>query len=119
MDNNLKIILSEFEKFKGQFVIADNHKIERLVAIGDAEDDYYYITYDGRKINWNSCVGRIMPLKGFLQDKDYNELVRLSKLNHFDSIGIDFFNKWFKNWKNDLPDNYTFHTDFCFDTTTI
>ena len=95
MDENLKKILDEFEKLKGQFVITCSCEIERLVAVGQDDMDYYYITYDGRKLKWNTCVGRLMPLKGFLRDEDYKELVRLAKLNHFDQIGL---------WGNDKPE---------------
>ena len=69
---------------KGQFVITSSWKIERLVGIGDDKEDWYYLTYDGRKLKWNSCVGRLMPLKGKLDDKDDNELIRIAKLNHYD-----------------------------------
>lgn len=82
--SNKEIILNEFESLKGQFVINASWKIERLVAIGSDKYDYYWITYNGRTFTWSSCVGRIMPLKGHLRDDDYNELVRLAKLNHFD-----------------------------------
>lgn len=77
-------IKQEFETLKGQFVITQSHKIERLVAIGQDEHDYYWVSYDGRKFTWNTCVGRVMPLKGYLRDKDYNEIVRLATLNHYD-----------------------------------
>ena len=87
MSENLKIILGEFERMKGQFVITDGWDIERLVAIGQDDMDYYYVTYNGRKLRWNTCVGRLMPLKGYLRDEDYQELVRLARLNHFDQIG--------------------------------
>ena len=82
--SNKEIILNEFESLKGQFVINASWKIERLVAIGSDKYDYYWITYNGRKFTWSSCVGRLMPLKGQLRDEDYNELVRLATLNHFD-----------------------------------
>lgn len=82
--SNKEIILNEFESLKGQFVINASWKIERLVAIGSDKYDYYWITYNGRKFTWSSCVGGLMPLKGHLRDEDYNELVRLAKLNHFD-----------------------------------
>lgn len=101
MTNNLKHILEEFEKLKGQFVITQSHRIERLVAIGDDSIDYYYITYDGRKLVWNTCVGKIIQLKGYLEDKDYNEFIRLAKLNHFDQPTI-----WGKN-----PDDYVEQPD--------
>lgn len=77
-------VKQEFESLKGQFVITQSHRIERFIAIGEDEHDLYYITYDGRKLTWNTCVGRLMPLKGYLRDMDYNEIVRLATLNHFD-----------------------------------
>lgn len=83
---NLPIILEQFEKLKGQFVITDSWDIERLVGIGNGGEDWYYLTYDGRKLKWSTCIGRIMPLKGKLDDKDYNELVRIAKLNHYDQF---------------------------------
>jgi hypothetical protein len=88
MNDNKGGIIEEFERLKGQFVINASWKIERLVAIGEDEWDYYWITYNGRKLTWNTCVGGLMPLKGHLQDKDYNELVRLAKLNHYDQPNL-------------------------------
>jgi hypothetical protein len=82
--DNRTLILDEFEELKGQFVINDSRNIERLIAIGEDDSDYYYVTYDGRRLRWSSCVGRIMPLKGYLRDKDYAEFIRMAKLNHFD-----------------------------------
>jgi len=77
-------VKQEFESLKGQFVITQSHRIERFIAIGEDEHDLYYITYDGRKLTWNTCVGRLMPLKGYLRDMDYSEIVRLATLNHYD-----------------------------------
>jgi len=115
MDSNLEKILTEFDLLKGQFVIISNSKIERLVAIGDDGDDYYYITFDGRNFRWSTCVGRVMPLKGLLRDKDYNELVRLAELNHYDKLDTGAFIRAFNDWKNSLSEtNKFFHTDFCF-----
>lgn len=84
MDNNLTLILKEFNELKGQFIINASHKIVRLVAISEDPHDYYYVTYDGQRLSFQSCVGGIMPLKGYLRDNDYNELVRSAKLNHYD-----------------------------------
>ena len=120
MENNLKIILDEFEKLKGQFVINDMWNIERLIAIGDDGEDWYYITFDGRNIHWLSCVGRIMPLKGYLREKDYNELVRLAKLNHIDQLyingnkGKDFFDEVDKEIAG-YDKNHSFMTELCWD----
>ena len=102
MEDNLTLIKGEFEKLKGQFVITDSWRIERLVAIGEDEWDYYYITYDGRKLSWNTCVGRVVPLKGHLRDKDYNEFIRLAKLNHYDQATL---------WGNSEPEKYQMTVD--------
>ena len=69
MEDNLRIILEEFEKMKGQFIITQMGNIERLIAIGDDSEDWYYITFNGRELHWSSCVGRIIPLKGYLRIK--------------------------------------------------
>ena len=87
MDNKT-LILQEFENLKGQFVITTSWAIERLVAVGEDEWDFYYVTYDGSKLTWNTCVGALVPLKGYLREKDYNEFVRLAKLNHFDQVTL-------------------------------
>jgi hypothetical protein len=107
-------ILEEFEQLKGQFVITASHDIERLVAIGENSMDYYWITFDGRDFKWNTCVGGLMPLKGYLRDEDYNELVRIATLNHYDLIATTEFTAAFENWKNSLSKECKFHTDFCF-----
>jgi len=88
MDSNLKIILGEFEKLKGQFVITQSNVVERLIAIGSDDMDYYYVTYNGRKTIWNTCVGAIITLKGKIDEQHYNEFIRLAKLNHFDQTSI-------------------------------
>lgn len=125
MDNNRKLILAEFDSLKGQFVITGSHNIERLVAVGSDDMDYYWITYNGRKLKWSSCVGRIMPLKGHLRDKDYKELVRLAKLNHYDQEalwgrdsseeGLDFSNKHKELLVCEIGETDEFITDICWD----
>lgn len=83
---NLPKILEQYEKLKGQFVITDNWEIERLVGIGDDTTDWYWLTYNGRKLKWHTCVGGLIQLKGKIDDKDYNEFVRTAKLNHYDQF---------------------------------
>lgn len=86
-DGNLKIILEEFNRLKGQHIMTDAFfKTERLIAIGDDGEDWYYITFDGKNIHWSSCVGQIMPLKGHLRTEDYDYLIHIAKLNHYDQI---------------------------------
>jgi hypothetical protein len=122
MDNNRKLILAEFDSLKGQFVITSSHNIERLIAVGSDDMDYYWITYNGRKLNWSSCVGRIMPLKGHLRDKDYKELVRLAKLNHYDQVTLwepENAKKYSAQHKElligGIGENDEFITDICWD----
>ena len=83
MIDNRTSILNQFEENKGQFIIMSN-KVVRFVAIAEDETDYYYVTYNGRKIHWHSCVGSYTVLKNKIDDKDYNELIRIAKLNHWD-----------------------------------
>ena len=128
MEDNKTLILREFEELKGQFVINASWNIERLVAVGEDDMDYYWITYDGRKLRWNTCVGRIMPLKGHLRDKDYNELVRLADLNHFDrdtrwdhrnSGESESATSEHKNGLMKILDNERFLTDLCWELTPV
>lgn len=84
MDSSLQQILQEFEAHKGQFVITESWDIERLIAIGDDGQDYYYVTYNGRQTKWNTCVGSIIPLKDRLTQKEYDKFISRAKLNHWD-----------------------------------
>lgn len=88
IDGNLKIIRAEFQKLKGQFIITDSWQIERLVAIGEDGFDYYYVTYNGRELRFNTCVGRIIQLKGRIEEDDYNSFIRIAELNHYDQIKL-------------------------------
>ena len=84
--NNREIILNEFEKLKGQFVITMSDTVERLVAITEDDIDYYYVTYNGRRLAFHTCVGKVIELKGKLDDDDYDEFERLAELNHQDRL---------------------------------
>lgn len=108
MDNRT-IILKEFEQLKGQFVITMSWKIERLVAIGTDDDDYYWVTYNGKRLTWSSCVGKIIPLKGVLQDDDYNEFERIADLNHHDRFILngDEHTMNIETYKSELMLDYT------------
>lgn len=79
-------ILKDFDKIKGQFIITLDWKVERLVGIGEDKYDYFYITYNGRNLTQHSCVGKMVQLKGKLDDVDYNELERIADLNHYDRL---------------------------------
>jgi hypothetical protein len=121
MEDNLKLILDEFEKLKGQFVITEMNNIERLVAIGDDQEDWYYITYNGRELHWSSCVGRIMPLKGYIREQDYNYLVHIAKLNHHDQLDLsvngnkDKFLESLNEYVSKFSEKEKFITEPCWD----
>ena len=85
-EENRRKILEEFEEHKGQFVITDSHDVQRLIAVGSGDWDYYWIYWDGRKTSWHTCVGGFIPLKGKIDDKHYDNLIRLAKLNHNDQL---------------------------------
>ncbi len=93
--NNLEIIKNEFKQLKGQFIITDSWTVERLVAISDDGMDYYYVTYNGRNFSFYSCVGSIIALKGKINDKDYENLIHIGKLNHSDQSTL---------WANDITE---------------
>jgi hypothetical protein len=77
------LILEKFEQHKGEFIIINN-KVSRLIAVGDDGEDYYWVTYDGRSTIWSSCVGRFIVLKNKIDDSDYDEFIRIAKINHLD-----------------------------------
>jgi hypothetical protein len=87
MQDNRKLIIQEFESLKGQFVIAGDWKVKRIVGVVEDDMDYYWLFYDGRKFSLDSCLCRIVALRGKIDDKDYDEFVRLAYLNHYDLIG--------------------------------
>lgn len=90
MIDNKTHILEIFDNLKGQFII-NGTLVERLIAVGTDEFDYYWVTYNGRKLRWSTCCGNIIPLKGYIKNKDYNDFISLAKLNHGDKTSL-----WFK-----------------------
>lgn len=115
-DSNLKIFLSEFEKLKGQFVITDMWQVERFVALAEDQWDYYYVTFDGRKLRWNTCVGKLVPLKGYIEDKDYENFIRIAKLNHLDQLDKTEFLKYLEEYlKENTREDDRFLTELCWD----
>ena len=81
-------ILQTFEEHKGELVITNSNKVERLVAIGTDDYDYYYITSNGREFRWFTCVGDYIILKDKIDLKDYQKLLHIAKLNHYDSLDL-------------------------------
>ena len=113
----------EWEEHKGEFVLTQSHTLERFISIGEDGDDYYYVTYNGREIIWNTAVGKLIYLKGKIDDYDYNNFIRLAKLNHWDQLDVwikDCKNtkESIKEYKNELTshdDGNKYLTDICWD----
>ena len=100
--DNLTIITKEFNEFKGQFVICSD-QVYRFIGIADDDEDWYYVLYDGRRITLHSCVGSITPLKGYIYDDDYDEMIRIAKLNHYDLLE-EAFSEFVEQHKRDVTD---------------
>lgn len=109
-----KDILDKYNKYKGQFVILSYNDIVRFVALAFDESDYLYVGFNGRDFKFYTINSMMVPLKGFIEDKYYNEYIRLSNLNHYDKIDYDSFINAFNNWKLNIKNNITFITDFEF-----
>ena len=77
---NRKSTLEKFEKYKGQLVMIDSSdcRVERLVAVGENRYDYLYITFDEgtEKVMSYTILDRLIPLKGFIREDDYDRLSR-------------------------------------------
>jgi len=81
MNNNL------IEKYKGQLCLDAGGDLVRLIELDEDEDDYYYKCQTlNRKYEDNgyvrlSAVGWLIPLKGKLDDAEYEYLDNMFKLN--------------------------------------
>lgn len=96
-------ILNDYNKLNGEFVLVLD-KIYRLIGVLKEEDeDYYWILYDGNDVCLISCLCKLIKLKGRLLDEDYNEIIRMSKLNHLDFLykGDELIN-YKNNIKHDM-----------------
>ena len=83
---NKEIILKQFERMQGQFVICNDTQIKRFIGIAQDIYDYYYILYDGRNIEFSSCVGTVYELKRDINPKAYQRMIRIAQLNHYDQL---------------------------------
>jgi hypothetical protein len=71
----------EMKGIQGTLVL-DHFDVVRLIDVVDGEDDYYWVYKSSeRGVYWSSCCGRWIPLKGKLDEKDYNEIERVWGLN--------------------------------------
>lgn len=74
IDSNWKYF-TEFLREHGDELVLNFHEVYKLVGLEVGDDDYYWKLkrWDG-KIIYESCVGRIEPLKGYLPEKFYKYL---------------------------------------------
>ena len=82
---NKEIIINEFSQLKGQLVIVD-FKVSRLVGVVEDEEEMWWCLYDGQQIHLASCLQNIVALKGKIEVQEYNEMIRMCKLNHLDQL---------------------------------
>lgn len=78
----LEQLKEEMAQYKDTLVLFTWH-MARLLDVVDGDDDYYWVVqYAGHGYTtWHSCVGGWAPLKGKIDDKDYDEIERCWKLN--------------------------------------
>jgi hypothetical protein len=88
--NELETMVKEQKEFFAEFIkqhtgelMLDYFEVVRFEGVVDEdEDDFYWrVLSTTRGIYRTSCVGKLIPLKGFLPEKDYNSLEAIFNLN--------------------------------------
>jgi len=80
-DDNFNQLLDFVRQHKNELMIDPAFDIVKLVGLSEDDYDYYYIVYGKNGKTKISCVGKLIPLKGVLNDKDYNILINQWELN--------------------------------------
>lgn len=78
-------IIDTYNQLKGTFILCDCD-VRRLIGLAEDHQDCYYVLWDGRKFTFITCVMGLAQLKGKISDRDYQRLVRVAKLNHWDQL---------------------------------
>ena len=80
----LNELMQELLPYENTLVINKSNEVCRLVSVLYSEkDDEFYWVYDTHNgIEFESCVVGWIPLKGFIREKDYDNLVRVWNLNN-------------------------------------
>jgi hypothetical protein len=95
-------MIEEYSKYRGQFVIIkspirlNDFVVHRFIGIAESHRDCYYVTFDGNDIYMTTGVTSIIPLKGFISDRGYNQLCRAARLNHLDYLYHSWDNEEFQ-----------------------
>lgn len=84
----LEEVRKEIEPYKGTLVL-DWDKVVLLKDVARDERDVYYVFgersgHRESKVYWSSCVCNFIPLKGYILEKKYQDLVRMWNLNNDD-----------------------------------
>jgi len=75
--NIIRSLNDEITKHRNELIICPSQKIVRLVDLLDGEDnDYYWIYDDGTEIYQSTAVAIHTILKGYIEDKAYEKLVK-------------------------------------------
>lgn len=120
MDNNLKLILEEFEIHKGEFVISGLGRLYRFIGISEDKDDYYYVLYNGKKITFETALIKLIYLKGKIDNDDYDMLEQSATLNHDNCLveqNAELLGETIQEYKNSLIQKHPydkFHTELIF-----
>lgn len=77
----IKDLQAKMAPYKGTLVL-DYFDVVLLYDVTYDDDDFYWVYKTKKGEYHSSCVGTWRPLKGFIKDKDYQELVRVWNLNH-------------------------------------
>ena len=83
----LESLRKEVEPYKNTLVL-DFFQVKRLVDVIDGGDDFYWVYDTGRGIEHSTCVGSWIPLKGKIDEKEYNKLVTVWNLNSIEKTAI-------------------------------
>jgi len=71
----------ELKPYKNTLVL-DFFNVVRLVDVVDGEEDYYWVYDTPNGLKQSSCVMGWIPLKGKLNDDEYNHLVKIWNYNN-------------------------------------
>lgn len=74
-----------FNRLKGQLVLIDR-QVLRFIGIGQDQYDYLYILWNGKELVYRTILDHLIQLKDKIDDKDYNIMIRSSRINDYDSL---------------------------------
>lgn len=89
-NQQLDQILQQYQHLKGQLVLTEFWTVEQLVAIVQQDQEYFYVTFNGKAHSYHSCLdGRIFPLKEKVKQTNYQHLLKTASINFLTPDSID------------------------------